>query len=239
MNRPPIRLRYFDARGRAQFMRAYLTVRGIDFDDDRVPLDEGFASWRALRDDRLQTGPLKRLPVLHYGDELIPETYVIAGFAHRQFGDFDALDAPDRLHHDVLVSCACIDLMLPTAMLIWADAMMPRVDLGAYAQGTLGRMQRTLDVLDESLRDWGWVGNMSKRPVTVADCMLWEEIDKATALLGSHLGLDARPELEAFYRDHPAREQFLGLLAANPCQITGRPGEAAAITAIQQSLAPA
>jgi hypothetical protein len=45
-------LRYFDARGRAQFLRYYLRVRNIDFTDERVPVEADFASWIRMRDDR-------------------------------------------------------------------------------------------------------------------------------------------------------------------------------------------
>jgi glutathione S-transferase len=226
---PEIRLRYFDARSRAQFLRAYFTARDIEFEDDRVPLDEGFASWQAMRDNRALTGPMQRLPVLHYGDELIPETLVIAGFVHRQFGDAAALDADQNLRHDVLISVCNSDLMMPIGILLWADMLMGGVDIPTFARATLDRTNRTLDVIDKSLDEWGWVAGMRRRPVTLADCSLWEELDKQRTVFGTRFSLADKPQLAEFYEAHPARETFTALLAAHPCQITGRPGEAAAI----------
>lgn len=233
---PPIRLRYFDARARAQFLRAYLHVRGFDFEDERVPLDEGFASWLALRPDRSRSGPLQRLPVLHYGDELVPETLVIAAFLHRQSGDAAALGRARSLQHDVLLSTACTDLMLQVAMMIWSDMMYPGVDLAQSAPRSFERLGRTFDAIDQALADWRWVDTIGERPVTLADCLLWEELDQAKTLFGPLLDIGSRPGLARFYDDHPARGQFESLLAARPAQITGRPGEAEAIAGIREVL---
>ena len=64
MQHPPITLRYFDARGRAQFLRHYFKVRKVSFTDERVAINDEFAAWRATRDDRARTGPFQKLPVL-------------------------------------------------------------------------------------------------------------------------------------------------------------------------------
>ena len=234
---PPIRLRYFDARARAQFLRAWLHVRGFGFDDERVPLDEGFASWLAMRPDRSRCGPLQRLPVLHYGDELVPETLVIAAFLHRQSGDAAALSRARSLQHDILLSTACTDLMMGVAMLIWSDAMYPGVDLARSVPRSFERLGRTFDAIDQALAEWSWVDTIGERPVTIADCLLWEELDQAKTLFGPLLDLGSRPELARFYAEHPARDRFASLLAAHPAQITGRPDEAAAIKRLREVLA--
>jgi glutathione S-transferase len=239
VNRPEIRLRYFDARGRAQFIRACLVARGIEFEDERVPLDEGFASWQAMRDDRARTGPFKRLPVLHYGDELVPETTVIAQFLHRELGDEAALDARDNRRHDVLLSICSSDLLVPIGMLLWAEMLMAGIDLPRFAHATLTRLSRTLGVIDEALGEWNWVAGFRKRPVTFADCFLWDELDKQRVVFGSRFSLDGKPRLAAFYDEHPGRETFESLLAEHPCPLTGRPGEAAAIGNIQRFVADA
>jgi hypothetical protein len=233
---PEIRLRYFDARARAQFLRAYFAARGIEYIDERVPLDAGFASWQAMRPDRSLSGPLQRLPVLHYGDELIPETLVIAGFVHRSCGDAAALDKADNLRHDVILSSASSDLLMPVALLIWAGLLFDGIDLPKYASASLDRLRRTLEVLETSMAEWGWVTGMHRRPVTVADCMLWETIDQASTLFADRLGLDDHPLLARFHAEHPAGDTFRQLLADHPCQITGRPAEADAIREIQASL---
>jgi hypothetical protein len=232
MSNPDIRLRYFNARGRAQFLRAYFAARDIEFENECVPLDEGFATWQAMRDDRALTGPLKRLPVLHYGGELIPETLVIAAFVHRQFGDSAALDAEQNLRHDVLLSTCSIDLMTPLAMLLWAEMLMPGVNVAEYARSTRARMDRTLEVIDQTLDDWDWVTGMRRRPVTLADCYLWEELDRQRTVFGPKLSYAGKPQLQEFYETHPARETFERLLKEQGFPITARPGEAAAIEAI-------
>lgn len=190
-----------------------------------------------MRDDRSRTGPLQRLPVLHYGDQLVAETSVIAGFVHQALGDAALLSNEQNLRHDILVSTANIDLMLPIAMLIWSDLMFEGINVPVYARRTLERIHKNLDVIDRALDEWNWVQRWSTRPVTVADSMLWEELDQAMTVFGSHLSLDDKPQLARFYREHPAREVFAAVLAEKPCQITGRPGEPEAIERIRMALA--
>jgi hypothetical protein len=117
-------------------------------------------------------------------------------------------------------------------MLLWSEMLMPGIDLPAYARSTLTRLDRTLEVIDRSLGEWGWVAGLGKRPVTVADCSLWDELDKQRVVFGARFSLAGKPELARFYEEHPARDTFEALLAAQPCPLTGRPGEAAAIEAI-------
>ena len=74
MQHPPITLRYFDARGRAQFLRYYFKIRKVSFTDERLPVNDELAAWRALRDDRSRTGPFHKLPILHWGDRLLAES---------------------------------------------------------------------------------------------------------------------------------------------------------------------
>jgi hypothetical protein len=235
-NQETITLRYFDARGRAQFLRAYMSARGVEFEDERVPLEPDFASWLAIRSDRSVTGPLHRLPVLHYGDRLIPETLVIAHFLHRTFGDEAALSEADNLRHDVILSSAYVDLMYSMGTLLWADLLFKGVELPTLAKSVLERFGRTLAALDQTLTEWRWTETMRERPVTLADCLLWEELDQATLVFGPYLTLDDKPALARFHAEHPARAAFEALLAERPCQITGRPGEADAIAKIHALL---
>ena len=234
---PPIRLSYFDARARAQFIRAFLAAREIPYEDERVPLDEGFASWMAIRPDRARSGPLQRLPLLHYGDDLIPEGLVIANFLHEVTGDATALGREADRRHAVLLSAGYTDLLMQIAMTIWADLMYPGVDLAKAVASNFGRIQRTLGALDVALADWGWVDAVGDRPVMLADCLLWELLDQAQVLFGPALDLAATPTLERLYVRHPARQTFESLLARKPAQITGRPAEAAAIAEIRKALA--
>jgi glutathione S-transferase len=239
MNGLPITLRYFDARGRGQFIRAYLHARGIEFVDDRVPLEPDFATWVAVRDDRSLNGPLKRLPVLRAGERLIPEALVIADFLHHEFGDAAAMSAEENERHAIIVSSLYTDALITVATLIWADLLFKGVDLGALAHSSLSRLERVLAVLDQTLAEWHWVERMHERPITVADCLLFEQLDQAVTTFGLRLTFGDMPTLLKFRNEHPGRAAFEGLLAETPCQITGRPGEAAMIARIQALLAGA
>lgn len=229
-------LRYFDCRGRAQFLRNYLTLRRIDFDDDRVPLSADFSGWAAVRDNREISGPLQRLPVLHYDGRTIPEALVIATFLHRQLGDAASLNDEEELRHQILLSSLYTDLMMTVGILIWSDLMYPGSDHAASARQSLERMNRYLSSLDLTLDEWQWLDAGESRPVLVADCMLWEQLDQARFALGEHFDLGNSPTLARFYDEFPGRAEIERVLAAHPCQITGRPGEAEALTALRARL---
>jgi glutathione S-transferase len=233
---PSVKLTYFDARGRAQFLRYYLRCRNIAFADDRVPLTPDFASWQALREDRTITGPFQKLPVLHWGHRVISETTVIAAFLHEVSGDAALLSADENLQHSMLISAAYVDLMLPVGILLWSELMFPGADTAATARRTLERMQYNLAVIDRTLEEWQWLERASERAVAVVDCLLWEEVDVVRQLFGDALSLDATPTLARLYRGCAARETFERLLETQPCQITGRPGEAEAIARIQSAV---
>jgi len=55
-------LRYFAARGRAQFLRYYFHAREIPFVDEEVALSADFAAWVPIRGDRTLSGPFQKLP---------------------------------------------------------------------------------------------------------------------------------------------------------------------------------
>ena len=235
---PKVTLRYFDARGRAQFIRYYLLARDIAFEDERVPLSADFSAWLGMRDDRTKTGPFHKLPVLYWGDSELAETFVIADFLHRVSGDHDRLSTAENLRHAMLVSSLYVDLMMPIGTLIWADAITPGADLTALVPRQLERLERHLVYLDETLAEWQWLEGAKSRPLMVGDCMLWEELDVLRFVLGERLALARYPALAQFYRDCPGRAVFERLLEKHACQITGRPAEADALAAIRRALTP-
>jgi glutathione S-transferase len=233
---PRVTLRYFDARGRAQFIRYYLLARDISFEDERVPLSANFSSWLAIREDRAKTGPFHKLPVLYWGDSELAETAVIADFLHRITGDDDCLSTSGNLRHAMLLSSLYVDVMLPIGTLIWADLATPGADLTALVLRTLERLERHLGHLDVTLAEWRWLEDSKSRPLMVGDCMLWEELDVLRVVFGERLTLARYSTLAQFYRDCQARPVFETLLAKRPCQITGRPAEAEALAAIRQAI---
>jgi len=236
MQHPPITLRYFDARGRAQFLRYYFRARKVSFTDDRVPLAADFAPWRAIRDDRTRTGPFHKLPVLHWGDRLIAETLMIAAFVHEVSGDGSSLSDDDNLRHGMLTSSLCQDIMNPIAILLWTEITSPGADMSAVAKRTFERLELHCRALDQSLGEWRWFDKARNRRVMLVDCLLWEELNVVLQVFGSRLSLAQTPMLARFYEEFPARQTCEGMLAEHPSPITARPEEAAVIAKIQQLL---
>jgi len=233
---PPITLRYFDARGRAQFLRYYLRTRDFPFTDERVPIGDGLAAWRALRGDRNQTGPFQKLPVLLWGNRLIAETLMISAFLHEALGDARQLSDDDNLRHGMLTSTLC-DVMSSVAQLIYADLAYPGADLKVAGARILERLKLHLASIDQALHEWQWLQRSKKRPVMLADCFLWEELDVAQRVFAAHLNLGEFAALAAFYGEFAGRERCLQVLRDNACPITARPQEDEAIAAIQAALA--
>ena len=236
MQHPPITLRYFDARGRAQFLRYFFKARKVSFTDERVPVGDELAAWRALRDDRARTGPFQKLPILHWGDRLLAEMLMIGAFIHEASGDASSLSDEENLRHGMLTSSLCLDMMNPLAILLWAEALYPGADIGAIAKRTLDRLRSHCQAIEQSLVDWRWIDRARNRRIMVVDCLLWEELDVARLVFGPHWSLAATPTLARFYDEFPGRGTCEALLAERPCQVTARPNEAEAIAKIQQLL---
>lgn len=230
---PRIELKYFDVRGRAQFLRYFLLCRQVPFEDDRVSPDAGSEAWQAIRPDRALTGPFQKLPVLRWGERMIAETTVIASFLHRALGDAGLLSDEENLRHEMLISSVYSDLMMSIGIPLYSDLMFPGADLGTTSKQVLARVHSHLLVLDRTLLKWQWLGRAAARPVMVADCILWDQINCAQHVFGGKFDLDATPTLARFYRDCPGRETFERLLHARPCPMTGRPGEANCIERIR------
>jgi glutathione S-transferase len=236
MQHPPITLRYFDARGRAQFLRYYFIARKVSFTDDRVPVNDEFAAWRALRDDRTRTGPFQKLPVLHWGDRLIPEMLMIAAFVHEASGDAGSLSDEENMRHGLLTSSLCLDVMNPIAILLWAEIVYPGADIAPAAKRTLDRLKAHCQALEQSFVEWRWLDRARNRRIMLVDCLLWEELDVARVVFGPHWSLSATPTLARFYDDFTGRRISEAVLAERPCPVTARPNEAEGIAKIQQLL---
>ncbi len=232
-------LRYFAARGRAQFLRYYFLNRNIDFTDEEVALSADFAAWGPIRAERTLSGPFNKLPVLHCDGHLVVETPVICTFVHRRFGDEERLSHAENLKHAMLVSSLFIDVMTPIGMLVWLDAAYVGVDVAAATKRSLERLNSHLHNIERTLIEWQWFAHMDDRPIMVADCLLWEELSVVQHVFGPHVPLGSWPELARFYAEFAGRAVCERQLAAKPRPVTGRPGEPAAIARLQQALAPA
>lgn len=222
---PRILLRYFDARGRAQFIRYYLRARDIPHEDQRVPLSPEFEEWSAIRDDIDLSGPFKKLPVLHYGDQMVAEALVITYFLHQHSGDAKILSPEENLHHQMLISSLYMDVMTHISLLIWADILYKKVDVPILAVATLDRLRRHFEVLNTTLDRWQWLKHLDYRGLMLADCCLWDQLTSAGDIFGRHLQLEKYKTLNQFHQACPGRDKFHELLLSHPSQITGRPGE--------------
>ena len=236
VNLPSVTLRYFDCRGRAQHLRYFLRHRNIPFTDERVPLDEDFSTWRAMQPDRSRSGYFQKLPVLHWGDELVTETSVIHHFLHRQLQDNQRLSAVENLHHEMLASSCFGDIMLPAGLLIWSELAVPGADLAKLAPISLERVRNHLMVLERTLAEWDWWGQLRQRELMVTDCLLWEGLSVTLHTFGSGLHLESCPHLFEFHRNCTGQTLFTAMLAERACQVTGRPGEGETIKRIQAAL---
>lgn len=232
-NIPSVTLRYFDCRGRAQHLRYFLRGRNIPFTDERVPMDEDFSAWQAIQPDRSRSGYFQKLPVLHWGEDLIAETSVIHHFLHRQLKDDQRLSATENLHHEMLASSCFGDLMLPVGILIWSELVVPGADLANLVPTSLERVRNHLAILERTLAEWDWWNKLKRRELMVTDCLLWEGLSVTLHTFGPGLHLESCPRLYEFHGNCTAQELFTSILAERPCQITGRPGEAETIQRIQ------
>jgi hypothetical protein len=232
-------LRYFSARGRAQFIRYYFLNRQIDFTDEEVALSADFSAWASIRGDRALSGPFQKLPVLHCDGQLVAEMPVIAAFVHREFGDEARLTATENLQHAMLLSSLFGDVMTPVGLLIWLDAVYAGIDLAAAAKRALERLNAQMHNIERTLIEWQWFAHMGNRPIMVADCLLWEELSVLQHVFGPHVPLGSWPELARFYAEFAGRAVCERELTAKPRPVTGRPAEPAAIAKLQQALAAA
>ena len=242
MTQPPaITLRYFEARGRGQPLRYYFAARGISYTDERVPLpSSGKNVWLEMKEDRSRAGPFHKLPVLRYGDRTIAETLVIGEFLHHALGDEASLSVEDNLRHSMLISSLYGDLVTPIAMILWAEAMYVGLDYPTFVRQAFGRVRGHVGRLEQTLAEWGWTTSARGRPVMIADCLLWEELDVLQHVFGAeHVGLDKLPTLSRLYLETPGRAAFQKVLAAHPAPVTGRglAAEAEIIGRVQSYLA--
>lgn len=233
-----ITLRYFDCRGRAQYLRYFLRLRGIQFTDYRVPLSAGFAEWLKIKADNSITGPFRKLPVLQWGKQQMAETPVIQDFIHRKVGDAERLPEQEQLRHAMLSSSCMSELMLPMGILLWSDVAHPGTDLGTEARGALKRLRPHLEALDQTLTDWHWHETLQQRKTMLADCLLWDMLNFTEIVYGPALPFAHYPALKRHYDECPGREHFLAVLSEHPgAQFTARPGEPEAISRIHEALA--
>ena len=233
---PTITLRYFDVRGRGQFIRALLTHREIPFTDERVSLSDDLSSWQETRQDRTVSGAFQKMPTLAWGDIMVSEVLVILEFLQQKLGDEALLGEKEDLNHDMLRSSAYLDLLRPCIDLIWCDIFNPGVDVAQTTQVVKGRLAMHLATVNQTLKNWDWNKKAQDRPVMGADCLLWEALDAITLTFANTVAIADFSELYDFYCNSPGTNTFKRLLNENPNTLTARPGEAQALARIHSSL---
>jgi len=138
-----------------------------------------------------------------------------------------------------LISSLYGDVVTPIATMLWAEAIYVGLDFAAYVRQAFGRLRGHLGRLEQTLAEWGWTVSARGRPVMIADCLLWEELDVLQHVFGEHARLDELPTLSRLYLEAPGRGAFQKELAAHPAPVTGRgsAAEAEIIGRIRASLA--
>jgi hypothetical protein len=154
---------------------------------------------------------------------MLAETLVIGAFLHRALGDEARLSDQDNLRHSMLISSLYSDVVMQVGTTLWAEAIYVGLDYAAFVRQVFGRIRGLLGRIDRTLAEWGWAVAARGRPVMLADCLLWEELDSLQHLFGAeHVGLDKLPTLSRFYLEAPGRSAFQKVLASHPAPITGR-----------------
>lgn len=100
---PTYKLKYFDLRARAEFIRYMLVLKGVDFEDSRIK-----GTWAT---EKPKT-PFGQVPVLTIDGEEFTESHAIARYLAREFGfygktnkDGFEIDRMMGLWQDVLDTC--------------------------------------------------------------------------------------------------------------------------------------
>jgi len=233
---PPISFHYFDLRGRGQFIRSLLHHYQVPFTDERIVLAKDNTNWPMIRQNRDLTGDFQKLPFLLWGDTRLNEVLVIINFLDRQLGSAEHLNDLDWLQHRQLASSAFLDLLVACINLIWSNVFHPQANLPATTAIVKKRMQAHLVTMNQTLGEWDWIRKMKDRPVMASDAVLWEALDVIRLTFDDQVRIDDLKSLSVFYDECAGAESFKELLARKAMTITGRPGEAAALQIIHNSL---
>lgn len=223
MQVPEITLRYFDARGRAQAIREFLSDAGIPFQDERVPLSGGALGWPSVRERPELAGPFKALPVLHWGDAQIAETLVIASFLARHVPPSRGLDELALSRLDMICSAAFFDVFYPVAEIIWSSTAFPGCEpetaVRIHGPRALAKL-RCIDARAGEVRFFG-----GAQPA-LADFFAAEALAALSRIVPKPERLaDHLPALSALTRRLSERSGASGTAPARPTRLTGCPIE--------------
>ncbi len=221
-----ITLRYFACRGRAQALRYMLIDQGIEFVDERLPLDP---NWPARKNDPTVSGPFGALPVLHWDGHQVAETLPIAGYLSRRLGQYVGLSDEEIARREMVASSAYLDVIRPLAEMVWQHGA-PAGDadwhawLTRHTQLVLGRLLRFEQLLAATSGAF-----FSGASPSAADHFVFEAVDWCRMLLGAPalVMLERCPRLVALGGAMVARPQLRIYVDSDqrPTTLTGNPRE--------------
>jgi glutathione S-transferase len=224
-------LRYFAVIGRAHPLRLALADAGVAHEDVRI----GLADWPKHREDASFAGPYSALPTLTCDGETIGETLAIASFLARRLGHYEGLSDARVARLEGICSNSYLEAAIGAADLIWAEIVVPGVDLSLAFPRRAGRIVAKLARLDAETPDGFFGGD---RPV-MADFFAAEGFEALHHLLGPSRAeaMAARlPRLTSLVRR--VRERPGVARVARPERFTARPDEPAVLERLRSLPSP-
>ncbi|XP_065827531.1 hematopoietic prostaglandin D synthase-like [Oscarella lobularis] len=210
--------RYFACQGRAEPLRLLLADSGVQFDDERVPIDE---KWKQTKQDRSISGPFQCLPVLHWDSHLIAQTEAIAVYLSIKLG-YAGDGSPEQMAQSAaLCSAAHQDLVQTAVKLLYIPVLEPQKNLEEAFHETARNIHGRLRALDHLLDEKQFF--LGDR-LCSGDFFLYAAFDQILTIFGDSL-FDSYPRLKAFYERMGARPNIkayvdagrrLKCISANP-----------------------
>jgi len=138
----------------------------------------------------------------------------------------------------MLVSSLYSDVLMTIGILLWSEVMHPGVDFAVVSKRALARLRSYLQRLETTLFEWRWLESATTRPMTIADCLLWDQLDVAEHVFGERsLKLEDWEGLARFRTQFQGRQAGDRLLAERPAPVTARPAEGDVIARIRAVVA--
>jgi len=229
---PPIILRYFACRGRAQPLRDFLYDADIKFQDEQFEFETFPHPWLEARSNRDFSGPFASLPVFQQGDFQISETLAIASYLEHTIGQKNIHRDECKLATLNMISSACyLEIIVSIGELIWSEGLSPQLRLEDAISEKLPKILDKLRSVDRLVPndDKYFGGNIP----SVADFFVFEAFDAIRYFLGpNNAPLTQRlRELDGLSRRLLSRPRFAAMFTAGfrPASMTSYPEENAVI----------
>lgn len=156
---PPIKLTYFDSKGRCEYLRLLLAASGLEFEDNRLA-SAGSQEWADMK----PSTPFGHLPVLDFGDARIAQSPCILRFVAK-IGGMDAADDSNTAAAMVdMTADATIDFLLSTIRM--ASSGSTEEEVSAHLHSFLGQMESQLGKTDSTF--------VAGEKMTYADVVLFD-----------------------------------------------------------------